>query len=131
MFNPVHFRSVMKNGLYNAVAAIRRANRHREAVPGRVTFRFEETPERLGVVIEDNGDGLSEAALARLYRGRVEQTTRRRRGGKGSLIVSSYLSFHGATSEVANRPDGGARVVFWFTKATSEAVAAAAESSPT
>jgi K+-sensing histidine kinase KdpD len=83
------------------------------------------------VVIEDNGDGLSEAALARLYRGRVEQGARRRRGGKGSLIVTSYLSFHGATSEVSNRPEGGARVVFWFAKAKAEALAAPAATAPT
>lgn len=117
MFNPVHFRSVVKNSLYNAVAAIRRARRTDPDREARVTIRFQDSPDRLGLLIEDTGDGLSEAALQQLYRGRVAREGSRRRGGKGSMIVAAYLGFHGAEVELCNRPEGGARVIFWFTKA--------------
>jgi signal transduction histidine kinase len=124
MFNPVHFRSVVKNSLYNAVAAIRRAKRTDPDREAMVRIRFQDAPERLGLVIEDTGDGLSEVALQQLYRGRVAREGTRRRGGKGSMIVAAYLGFHGASVELTNRPEGGARVVFWFNKASVADLAA-------
>ncbi|MEB3198151.1 MAG: ATP-binding protein [Candidatus Sericytochromatia bacterium] len=116
MFNPVHFRSVVKNALYNAAASVRRAQREDEGLAGQITIRFVEQAERLGVMLEDNGTGFAEGVMDKLYRGRVESSNRRRRGGKGSLIVAAYLGFHQATFELANRPEGGARVTFWFNR---------------
>jgi signal transduction histidine kinase len=127
MFNPAHFRSVVKNALYNAVAAIRRARRHDPDREARVVIRFEaRDEERLALIIEDTGDGLSEDAVENLYRGRVARVGSRRRGGKGSLIVSAYLGFNGGQVSVCNRPEGGAQVTFSFRRVPEDVSSTAA-----
>ena len=76
---------------------------------GRVTLRAETIDNRVHVHVDDEGPGLSEAVLARLF----EPFFTTREAGKGTglgLAVSrQMLSQFDATLSAANRPQGGAR----------------------
>ena len=111
--DPDKLRQVVANLLENAV-------RHGE---GRVTITFEdlpgdEDPERKGegphmiaMTVDDEGPGIPEAMLARVFT-RFWRGNRRGGTGLGLYIVKGIVEAHGGTITVGRAPGGGARFRF-------------------
>lgn len=59
------------------------------------------------VTFEDNGPGLQEEQVGRLFEPYV--TTKARGTGLGLAIVKKIIEEHGGYIEAGNRPEGGAR----------------------
>jgi len=106
--DPVRLRQVVHNLVKNA----------QEAVEGRADGRIRvatglqrpEGQERLFVEItfEDNGPGLQEERIGRLFEPYV--TTKERGTGLGLAIVKKIVEEHGGYIRAENRPEGGARI---------------------
>jgi signal transduction histidine kinase len=111
--DPDKLRQVVANLLENAV-------RHGE---GRVTIGFEEVPadedaERKGegprmiaMTVDDEGPGIPEAMLGRVFT-RFWRGNRRGGTGLGLYIVKGIVEAHGGTITVGRAPAGGARFRF-------------------
>ena len=111
--DPDKLRQVVANLLENAV-------RHGE---GRVTISFEDVPadedaERKGegprmiaMTVDDEGPGIPEAMLGRVFT-RFWRGNRRGGTGLGLYIVKGIVEAHGGTITVGRAPGGGARFRF-------------------
>jgi signal transduction histidine kinase len=111
--DPDKLRQVVANLLENAV-------RHGE---GRVTIAFEDVPadedaERKGegprmvaMTVDDEGPGIPEAMLSRVFT-RFWRGNRRGGTGLGLYIVKGIVEAHGGTITVGRAPGGGARFRF-------------------
>lgn len=68
------------------------------------------------ILFEDNGKGVDEKSLPRLFERfyRVDKGRSRQKGGTGLglAIVKHAVQIHGGTISVSNRPEGGLRFVF-------------------
>jgi signal transduction histidine kinase len=78
---------------------------------GRATVRVEDTPERLTLRILDEGPGIPESALERVFEPfvRLEASRNRATGGTGLGlgIARNIARAHGGDVELRNRPEGG------------------------
>ena len=99
-------------------AALRRALRNllenAAAYGGRAAARIEREGEEIRVVVEDEGPGIPEADLERVFEPfvRLEASRSRDTGGSGLglAIARSILRGHGGDIRLDNRADGGLRV---------------------
>ena len=99
-------------------AALRRALRNllenAAAYGGRAAARIERDGEEIRVVVEDEGPGIPEADLERVFEPfvRLEASRSRETGGSGLglAIARSILRGHGGDIRLDNRADGGLRV---------------------
>jgi signal transduction histidine kinase len=107
---PVGLKRAVRNLIENAVAYGGRARVTLE--PGAVALR---------VVIDDDGPGIPEADFERVFAPfvRLEESRSRETGGigLGMAIARSIVRGHGGDIELANRPEGGLRVVISLPKA--------------
>ena len=106
--------NVLKNG---AEAVLARGDGSAAATPiGEVQLILRESDEEAGrhvtVTIEDNGAGLPAEDQDRLTEPYV--TTRPKGTGLGLAIVKKIVEDHDGDLQLANRPEGGARVVLRF-----------------
>lgn len=114
--NPWHFRSIIKNVLYNSSAAlIDLYEDHDFDFQGKISVTCVQAGNEAGILVEDNGPGFPEQALKKLYQGtdKVNANAGAIRG-RGSIIVFSYLTLHCGRVELANKPGGGAKALFLF-----------------
>ncbi len=106
--DPVRLRQVVHNLVKNAQEAVE----GREGAEIRVATRpwRPRGQERLFVEItfEDNGPGLQEEQIGRLFEPYV--TTKERGTGLGLAIVKKIVEEHGGYIRAGNRPGGGARI---------------------
>ena len=111
--DPDKLRQVVANLLENAV-------RHGE---GRITVSFEdvpadedaerkgESPRMIAMTVDDEGPGIPEAMLGRVFT-RFWRGNRRGGTGLGLYIVKGIVEAHGGTITVGRAPGGGARFRF-------------------
>lgn len=81
---------------------------------------LENNDEECRISFEDDGKGVQEGQLSRLFERfyRVDKGRSRQKGGTGLglAIVKHAVQFHGGTIKVSNRPDGGLRFEFSLKK---------------
>jgi two-component system sensor histidine kinase KdpD len=106
-FDSVLIEQVLMNLLDNAI----KYSSH----PADIVVRAEKLPSGVAVEVLDRGGGIQPGDENRLfdlfYRG-TQAPTDRRGTGLGLSICRAIVLAHGGTIEIANRPDGGARVRF-------------------
>lgn len=93
-----------------------------QAMPqgGEISIRISEDPDDgVQIVIEDNGPGLEEEILEKIWDPFF--TTKEKGSGLGLVIVRNILESHGGAIRIENRPDGGARVVVTFPASSRQA----------
>jgi len=103
---PHKIERVLTNVVANAV-------RH-APYAGCVTVRVREAPDAIYVHVDDDGEGLGEEALARMFE-RFWRADRARSGsgaGLGLAVAQGMVEAHGGTIWAENRAQGGARVSF-------------------
>jgi len=106
--DPVRLRQVVHNLIKNAQEAVE--GKPRPEIHVATRSRRPQGQERLFVEItfEDNGPGLQEDRIGRLFEPYV--TTKERGTGLGLAIVKKIVEEHGGYIRAENRPGGGARV---------------------
>ncbi len=103
---PDKIERVLTNVVTNAV-------RH-AATPGRVSVHVEELPSSVVIHVDDDGEGLADDALARMFE-RFWRSDRARSGsgaGLGLAVARGVVEAHGGVIWAENRAHGGARVSF-------------------
>ena len=122
----------LTNLLQNAVDAIEGrppAPEGEELPPGHITARITVTPDRVAMVVEDNGKGLPGDERHRLTEPYV--TTRAKGTGLGLAIVKKIMEDHGGEITLEDREGGGARVSLIIPTADpANAPAATGDNSP-
>jgi signal transduction histidine kinase len=110
---PDKIERVLTNIVANAV-------RH-AAQPGHVSVQVEEQPDTIVVHVDDDGEGLGDEALARMFE-RFWRSDRARTGNGGGLglaVARGVVEAHGGTIWAENRAQGGARISFTLPPAPS------------
>ncbi len=104
----------LTNLLQNAVDAvtIRQPEKSGPAKPGRISVRLIDDGAVLAIEVEDNGRGLPKADRHRLTEPYV--TTRDQGTGLGLAIVKKIMEDHGGDLNLADSPQGGARIRLIF-----------------
>lgn len=98
---------VLLNLMKNAAEAMEGAEN------GKISLRLQRAQdEKILLFIEDNGPGFPEGKLQSVLEPYV--TTRSKGTGLGLAIAKKIMEEHGGTLQLANCPDGGARVVLSF-----------------
>jgi len=99
---PLALRRVFANLVDNAVK-----------YGGRVRVSLEATPERFIIAVEDDGPGIPDSEIGRVFEPfyRVETSRSRETGGAGLglAVVRSIVRSHGGDVTLANRAQGGLR----------------------
>lgn len=115
--NPWHFRSILKNIIENSARVLQDKKMDKLDFQGEITVScgYEAANRRVYVTIEDNGDGIPENLLDKLYQTheRLNRTMGQRRGN-GSMIVYAYLALFDGKVRVENRSEGGGRITVSF-----------------
>lgn len=79
---------------------------------GRITVRHEQLPDRVRLVVEDNGPGIGAKDLPHLFEPYYRADLARTRGagtGLGLTSAAAIARLHGGEIRAANRSEGGAR----------------------
>lgn len=105
---PVQIRQVLTNLLVNSI--------HYGKPGGRSTLRLENRGETVRLTVEDNGIGISEEDLNRIYERfyRVDKSRSRHAGGSGLglAIVKHIIEAHGQTIRVKSKVNEGTAFSF-------------------
>ena len=96
--DPLQFPHVLQNLVLNSAQATGRS--------GRVTLRAIPVHGGTEVTVEDQGQGLSEALLGRIFKPFF--TTKAQGTGLGLSLCRKIVEAHGGTIEAHNAPEGGA-----------------------
>lgn len=83
---------------------------------GAVTVRCAAEAGRVRFTVEDNGPGVPDYALPRVFErfySLPRPGTERKSTGLGLALVREIAHLHGGDAALTNRPDGGARATFW------------------
>lgn len=79
-----------------------------------------ETPTQFAITVEDDGPGIPEAQMERVFQPfvRLEESRGRETGGSGLglTIARAVIASHGGEITLANRPEGGLRVTITLPK---------------
>lgn len=97
--DPDQLTIAIRNLLVNARQAIG------ERESGKITLTLHGEPERLRIVVEDNGIGMSRATLDRLFQ--PYYTEKEGGSGIGTIIVKRVIEGHGGAVEVESEPGAG------------------------
>ena len=117
--NQWHLKSIIKNVLYNCVAALENyqvdlmmtgQDKNFVGIVHIVCFKEQ---ERAYIQITDNGPGYPKSIIDILYQ-QPEIASKNPGGGRGGLIVYSYLKLHSGTAKLTNNNDAGGQVTFSF-----------------
>jgi two-component system sensor kinase FixL len=100
----VQLRQVVMNLILNALQAVRTLG----AMPATVQVTTTAQSGQVTLVVEDTGPGVKQDELPRLFEPYF--TTKEDGLGIGLSISRSIVEAHGGRIEIANRPQGGARV---------------------
>jgi len=74
--------------------------------------RLEDGPARLVIHVEDEGPGVSEDLLSRIFEPYYRLDDNQRQGyGLGLGIARNIAQSHGGELEISNRPEGGLHVI--------------------
>lgn len=98
--------AAMRNVITNAWQAIG------ERADGRIDIVLEEQGDNLIVSVKDNGIGMTQRTLERLFH--PFYTERAGGSGIGTIIVKRVIEGHGGTVAVESRPGEGSRFVLTF-----------------
>lgn len=98
--------AAMRNVITNAWQAIG------ERTDGRIDIALEEQDDNLIVSVKDNGIGMTQRTLERLFQ--PFYTERAGGSGIGTIIVKRVIEGHGGTVAVESRPGEGSRFVLTF-----------------
>ena len=89
---------------------------------GRVVLRAGASADRVEFTVEDNGPGVPDYALARVFE-RFYSLPRpgsgRKSSGLGLTLVREIAHLHGGAAALANRPEGGTRASVWVPRVTA------------
>ncbi|MDQ4060613.1 MAG: ATP-binding protein, partial [Pseudomonadota bacterium] len=92
---------------------------------GSARVRLEHDPEEVRIVVEDDGPGIPEADLERVFEPFVRLETSRSREtggvGLGLAIARSTVRSHGGDIKLANRPEGGLRAEIGLPRSSASA----------
>ncbi len=83
---------------------------------GEVTLRGAVESGRVSFTVEDNGPGVPDYALARVFErfySLPRPGSEKKSTGLGLALVREIAHLHGGDAALTNRPDGGARAEFW------------------
>ncbi len=83
---------------------------------GAVTLRWTAEAERVVFTVDDNGPGVPDYALPRVFErfySLPRPGTTRKSTGLGLALVREIAHLHGGDVALTNRPEGGARAVLW------------------
>jgi signal transduction histidine kinase len=82
--------------------------------------KVEETPSNLSITVEDNGPGIPEAEMERMFQPfvRLDESRGRETGGSGLglTIARAVVRSHGGEILLSNRPEGGLKVLITLPK---------------
>lgn len=86
-----------------------------------ITIIVENVGETVSFAVEDNGQGIRESLLPRLFEGTLQSESERtsdskRNMGIGLSVCMSIVRAHKGNMAAENRKTGGARVSFWLPK---------------
>ncbi|MCI8511667.1 MAG: DUF4118 domain-containing protein [Lachnospiraceae bacterium] len=86
-----------------------------------ITIIVENVGEMVSFAVEDNGQGIRESLLPRLFEGTLQSESERtsdskRNMGIGLSVCMSIVRAHKGNMAAENRKTGGARVSFWLPK---------------
>nr|MBP7483240.1 two-component system sensor histidine kinase CreC [Lacunisphaera sp.] len=87
---------------------------------GTVTLRGAVESGRINFTVEDGGPGVPDYALPRVFErfySLPRPGTERKSTGLGLALVREIAHLHGGDATLENRPEGGARAVFWVPEA--------------
>jgi C4-dicarboxylate-specific signal transduction histidine kinase len=96
---------VLLNLLLNSADALEEA----QVAGPRVVVRVEQEAARVRVVLEDNGPGIAQEHLARLFTPFFTTKAPGKGTGLGLALSRQYVERFGGTLQAENRPGGGAR----------------------
>ena len=103
-----HLLRVFNNLISNAVDAV-----SEEAVP-RISLSLNQTSSELEVVVQDNGEGISEERFKKVFEPRF--TSKRSGTGLGLTIAKSIVDQLNGSIEVSSKPGRGATFCVFFTR---------------
>ncbi len=115
--NRWHFKSIIKNILFNSRRALvnKMLDDEKFAPKIKVSCLADKDNSKIQLIIEDNGDGIPESLLDKLYQVPIRlNTSNGNLNGNGSMIVFAYLALHEGQATVENLEGGGARVMITF-----------------
>jgi signal transduction histidine kinase len=95
--DPQQIEQVLLNLIHNALQAMARG--------GTLTVTTEARDAHVRITFEDTGEGIPEAAMAKIFQPFF--TTKHRGSGLGLSIVRKIAEAHGGTVEVRSRPGEG------------------------
>jgi signal transduction histidine kinase len=104
---PRRLGQVVLNLLLNAADAIEDA----KVQDGRVGVRVEVEGERVRLMVEDNGPGISPEHLPKLFTAFFTTKEVGKGTGLGLAVSRQYVESFGGTLRAENRPEGGARFI--------------------
>jgi signal transduction histidine kinase len=82
--------------------------------------KVQETPSSMSITVEDDGPGIPEAEMERMFQPfvRLEESRGRETGGSGLglTIARAVVNSHGGEILLSNRPEGGLRVIITLPK---------------
>ena len=113
VFDPEHIKRVLINIIGNSV-------KYMDKEPGRITVGLNEADEFFEVSVTDNGCGIPEADIPRIferfYRGDSARGTKRGGSGIGLAIVKTIIGAHGGSVSAESEQGEGTTIRFTLPK---------------
>lgn len=110
--DPERLRRAVINVIDNAIHALTESERRSHTDQPRIRIRVHKDTERLVIAIEDNGPGIPDAVLERIFEPLF--STRAFGVGLGLAIVQQILEQHAGGVEVSSNEQLGTRVSLWL-----------------
>jgi len=104
---PRRLGQVLLNLLLNAADAIEDA----KVRDGQVVLKVEVVAERVRLLVEDNGPGIRDEHLSKLFTTFFTTKAPEKGTGLGLALSREYVESFGGTLRAENRPEGGARFI--------------------
>lgn len=95
------------------------------AIHGKITTMIEilvsEEPDCVKISVEDNGNGIKDSVLPRVFDGSMQsedgaESDSKRNMGIGLSVCKTIVRAHKGNMQAENKKEGGARFVFWLPK---------------
>ena len=116
--NDWHLRSILKNCIYNATAALTKYHIDQlfkdKTFDGKIIVKCFQDNDNAVIQVSDNGPGFPDDIIDLIYQSQKKVNPNAGNRGRGSLIVNSYLFLHNGKVIVRNNDTGGAEIRFYF-----------------